>query len=481
MADLEHNIEVNLRGDLSRRTRSNEQDIKRFSRNSSAYLRRLQRQTKSTGRGLSTLGKGLIAGAGIGGALGIAKISKDLLQAEERFERLGIAVGRPKSEMLDLKREIIAIGNEIDISVDPIQILDAISEIVEKTGDLEFAKANIKNLALAIQAAGAEGASIGALVANFKKLKISSEVDVRSALDILINQGKAGAFTLKNLAELGERNVAAYASMGRTGLPAIRELGAALQLIRQSTGSSEQATSAFESLLATFADADKIKILKEKGGLTIFDPIELKKGKEVLRPINDLILEIVKASGGKKTSLSEVFGEQAIRALNAGVVEFQQTGAIESLKSFYSVNGDGVTILTDATRAANILSQQLGVLARRSGDIFQQQLERNGKLNEFVRKSNQNISDLERVSQEAGRGRINPALPTGDNIGLIDSPIFILKSIFEGLRRQNSLQAKGVLDVSITTEPGIVAKVNRAEFESKSANVSTGPNPVGKD
>ncbi len=83
--------------------------------------------------------------------------------------------------------------------------------------------------------------------------------------------------------------------MGRGGVQGIREMGAALQVVRQGTGNSEQAATAFEAVMNTLSDPNKIKILKS-GGLKIFADDQEK----ILRPINELMVEIINKVDGKK-------------------------------------------------------------------------------------------------------------------------------------------------------------------------------------
>ena len=304
------------------------------------------------------------------GAVGYGTLAS-IVGWELRFVRMGIAAGKSAEEINQLKHHLFDVARAGDIRIDPGELTGAIEEILEKTGDLKFAEANIRNIGLAIQATGAAGKDIGGIMSEFQKMGITDKGQVLEAIDILTVQGKEGAFTLQNLAQLGSRVVTAYTAMGRTGVPAIREMGAALQMIRQGTGSSEMAATAFEALLRTLGDGAKVKKL-QKLGIQVFDPEELKKGKEVLRPINELMADIVKRTGGKKTILSEIFDAEAIRAFNSAATEFKRTGAIESLEKFYKVQADGSTVTKDSARAAKTFSaswQSLKTSWERFADI----------------------------------------------------------------------------------------------------------------
>lgn len=352
MSEMNASVALNLTGNFEQRAQRYGRAVGAFSRTSERQLGRVRRSAQALGRGLDRVGNRYTAL--ITGAAGIGTL-RALSRMEERFTRLGIQANKSEQEMEGLRRKIFETARAPDIRVDPSEITSAIESIVEKTGDLEFAQQNIRNIGLAISATGAAGQNIGEIMAEFQKMDIKDSAEVLRVLDTLNQQGKAGAFTLQNLAALGPRVVTAYTAMGREGAGAIKEMGAALQVIRMGTGSSEMAATAFEALLRTLQNADKVKAL-QKGGIQVFDPKELEKGRQVLRPINELMVEIIQAVDGQTTRLSKVFDAEAMRAFNAAAGEFQRTGSISSLEKFMAVHGDGSATMKDSARAAGTMA-----------------------------------------------------------------------------------------------------------------------------
>lgn len=294
----------------------------------------------------------------VGGALAVRQVGN----IQERFVRLGIQAGKSAEDMSKLKEEIYAASQMQDIRVNAGDLTSGIEAIVEKTGDLAFAQANLRNMGLAMQATGATGAAIGELFAEFQKQGITAPDNVMKALDTLTVQGKTGAFTLEHLANLGPRVVTAYNAMGRSGVEAMREMGAALQVMRQGTGSSESAATAFEAVMRTLSDPTKIKQL-EALGVDVFDPDKLAEGKEMLRPINELLEEIVVKANGSMTVLGSIFDSEAQRGLNALIGEYSRDGEITSIKTFMEVQGDGTQTMQDAAKAALTLNAALTSMA----------------------------------------------------------------------------------------------------------------------
>ena len=245
------------------------------------------------GRGAAALEGKLVA---VAGSLGAIAALRRFGNIEERFTRLGIQANISAEAVNELRDKIYETAQASDIRVDADQMTAAVEKIVEKTGDLGLAERNLRNIGLAIQASGAAGADIGAMVADLaEKFGISDEMGINLALDKLVNQGKAGAFTLQNLAAQGERVTAAYAALGRTGPEAIAEMGALLQAARKGTGSAEQAATSLERLLAEIVG--KAGAL-EGLGVQVWDPEALAKGEKRARSAVDIVKEIIRRPTG---------------------------------------------------------------------------------------------------------------------------------------------------------------------------------------
>lgn len=353
MTEIRTSVRLDLTGNLERRAQRYGRSVQDFTRRSNRYLAGMTRVAQRAGNMLDRAGNmymGLIAGVAAGAA------ARGVINLEERFARLGIQANESADEMDRLKREIFAVSQAPDIRVDPGQITSAVEAIVEKTGDLEFARNNLENIGLAIQATGAAGENIGDILAEMQKAGIGGPQAVLEVLDTLNQQGKEGAFTLQNLAALGPRVTSAYLAMRPASQEAFREMGAVLQVIRQGTGSSEQAATAFEALLRVMGDTEKLKVLQE-GGIQVFDTEALKEGRKELRPINELMEEIISRAGGDRTIIQNVLGDaEAVRAFNAAVAEFNRTGAVDSLDKFMAIHGDGSATLADSARAAETAS-----------------------------------------------------------------------------------------------------------------------------
>ena len=334
---LKTSLIIDLAGNIQTRARQYGSALGGLASRGRAAMRGLSSAAQLAGRGLDKLGNRYTALLG-GGAAAIAV--RGTMNIQEQLTRLGITADASDEIIKGLHNSILDAANAPDIRVDPSQILTAVESIMEKTGDLKFAQENIRNIGLAIQASGADGAAIGDIFAEFQKQGMSAK-DALASVDVLIAQGKAGAFTLKDLASLGPRVVTSYTALGRSGPRAMKEMGAVLQMIRMSTGSSEQATTAWEAMLRTFSDRKKVQFLEKQGG-KLFN----KDGS--LRAANELMVEILKAAGNSRINLSDVFDAEAIRAFNA----IMDKVGIDKLQELMRIEGDGTTVQRDSARAA---------------------------------------------------------------------------------------------------------------------------------
>ncbi|MNJ10326.1 Phage-related minor tail protein [compost metagenome] len=365
-------IVINLAGNLANKARQYGQSMTQFAANNQRAMNMLKMSASAAGRGIDALGNRYVAlGAAVVGGSAVRGFS----QLDRRISRIAIAAEISREKSAELYDEIQRVSNLKGIRIDPAEATSAIEEILTKTGDLEYAIANLPNIAAVIQATGAGGLEVGGIFTEFKKLNIQNNEAAMRAIDTLNLQGKSGAFTLGNMAKEGPKIFAAYAATGRQGAEAVTELGAALQVIRQGVGSDAEAVTAFESIIRDLTRPDTVKKLKQLGGIQVFDPEQLEQGKEVMRSLPALIEEIVTKSGGLSSKLSMLnLTDEAKRALKPVIAEFVQTGDVKAFDEFLKLSGDGTTTLNDAAVAANDFAASLQLVSNSWNQFANQQL-----------------------------------------------------------------------------------------------------------
>jgi phage tail tape-measure protein len=290
-----------------------------------------------------------------GVTLSVGAAAKEIIDFDAKMTDLGISADMSSEEVAKLKQEIFDVAAKSTIKLDVNSIYDAQNVVLGLSGDAEFARANIENMAIAMRATGSSGSDIGALFAEFQKASLSAE-EVAEAMETLTVQGKSGGFSTSDFARNGARLMNAYAAAGRTGVEATKELGAAMQSIFRGVGSADMSTTAFERLVSSLTDVDVREKLQKALNIDTLDS----EGK--LRSITDLIAEIVEGSKGNTGILGEIFDVNAMRAFNDAISEYNKTGLVRGIKDFREMTSDGNVLMNDAARAASTLNANLNNL-----------------------------------------------------------------------------------------------------------------------
>lgn len=358
---MKASLVLTLQGNVVQQARQFAEGFRALSTNGRTQMALLSRGVKSFSDGLDALGNkytGMLTGAAGAAALRSAG------GMESRLERLGIVADRSKKEMQKLNDEIFKVSQDRKINVDSSEVLSAIEQIAAKTGDMAVAEENLKNIAMVLSATGASGDDVGSLFSNiFEKFNIRDSQEMLETIDALANQGKMGAFELRDLATQGERIISAYAAMGRTGKEAAIEMGTMMQLGRKGTGSTEQAATAFEALVRNLTDNRIIKKLRSIG-------VTVKDSSGNFRAIPDIVQDIIVRTKGNTTKLGAIFDEFARRAVNPIAIAYQQAlregksakEAFEQLQNLMSVDTSGQSIIGDSKRMAQTFEASVNSL-----------------------------------------------------------------------------------------------------------------------
>ena len=353
---LNSEIILNLSGNLVRKARQYSGAMDDFAKSNSKMARSVRGSLTLVNRSLDSVENryaGLVA-AVAGGA-----VANRMMTLDRRLSRLSVAANLTRAQTKELYADIEGASREFRI--DPYEALSGIEVIMEKIGDLDFALNNKRNISMVIQATGADGASVGSVFTNLKKMGLETQEEMLQAIDILNMQGKNGAFTLQHLAQHGNEIFAAYAATGRTGLEAVRELGAAMQVINGATGSESQAVTSFSAFIRDVTlSAEKRKKLNQLG-VDIFDPEQLKKGVEIMRPMPDIASDILTKGGEAAKNAGKTISDvlawiglesEALKVVNALRSGYLKDGEVKSFDQFMQVDGDGTTTMADAQKVA---------------------------------------------------------------------------------------------------------------------------------
>lgn len=268
-----------------------------------------------------------------------------LFDAAAGFYVLRSALGAPLNAAANFETALEDIGQKAGI---PQERLAALGEQIKKVArDTNQATMNIAgaidNLVgrgasedVALAAAGPIGKAATAYRASADDLAAASwsAVDnlkvpanqIGTAIDMMAQAGKEGAFELKDMAQYFPKLGAQYQGLGQTGVGAVADLAAALQIVRKGTGDASSAATNLSNVLQKVYSNTTIKNFK-KLGVNIRKEME-KAAKEGKTPI-EAIAEITnKALDGDLSKLGQIFEDaqvqEGMRSLIQNMEEYRR-------------------------------------------------------------------------------------------------------------------------------------------------------------
>jgi len=193
------------------------------------------------------------------------------------------------------------------------EILSAASAYVALTGDMDTARASTGTWAKIAQATGSTVSDIAQTAAALSQQMGIGPAQMEETFSALAQQGKAGAIELKDLAGVMSQIAPMWGLFkGGKGVDGVRELGAALQIVKRGFGgdAGETVTGLQGLLVSLQKNAGRFKA----HGIKIFDVD--KNGKETMRGVFDIVDAISKSDLVKHPDVMEkAFGRvEAYRA-----------------------------------------------------------------------------------------------------------------------------------------------------------------------
>ena len=254
-------------------------------------------------------GLGTAMGA-IGVSLSVGAATKEIIELDNRLTRIGLTADASAEQVAALKQKVFEAASDSSIKIDTTSINDALDVVMTKTGDLKYAEDNIRNIAIAIQATGEQGSSIGSVFAEFQKFGYSAE-QITQLMDDMVKQGDQGAFTFGEFAKAGSAVISAYSPIG-TAPEDIKKANAAMQIIMMGTKNAEIAVTALGSAMSELSSPDKQAKLMAIG-------VRVRDESGKFRDFNDIMADLLKVSEkvGNTDFLGNIFGQTSMQAIRA--------------------------------------------------------------------------------------------------------------------------------------------------------------------
>ena len=307
-----------------------EVEVTASSRSLGARLREARSKFSAFGSELkkNVFGKDLVekgfmskAGAQMVGNLGSSALSafggmiadqgKEVFAFNDALTRLQITGGKTPEFMQAFATSIRATSSAVGVSA--TDILGASQKYVALTGDMDGASKSADQWARVAQATGSTVGDIAETAAALKQNMHISPGEMEATFSALAVQGKKGAIELKDLSAQMSTIAPQWAMFkGGTGVDGVRQLGAALQVVKRGFGGDAAETiTGLQSLLnATIKNAGRLKSAK----VNVYESDG--KGGKQLRNILDIVKDIGNSPLAKDpTKLAKALGRtEAYRA-----------------------------------------------------------------------------------------------------------------------------------------------------------------------
>ncbi|KQQ83638.1 phage tail tape measure protein [Aureimonas sp. Leaf324] len=206
--------------------------------------------------------------------------------------------------------------------------------------------------------------------AAFDNLKVPAE-EFGRALDVMAQSGKEGAFELRDMARYFPSLGATFQGFGQTGVKAVADLSAALQVARKGAGDSEEAATNLGNVLQKIAAPATVKNFR-KFGIDIRKELE-KAQKTGKSPIEMLAEQTNKALKGNLAVMGDLFEDaqvqKGLRAIIQNMDEYRAIRA-KALSAEGVVDNDFARRLLTGDAALDQFKNRMADLGRTIGAIL---------------------------------------------------------------------------------------------------------------
>lgn len=300
-------------------------------------------------------------------AYGAKSALVDFANVERRLTRIGNTIGATRDQMRDMQGDIERTAQAYGLTSDALT--GTVEAYAAAGADLPDIAANLDILAKAQQGIDATGAdTVNAWDTARKSLKLTND-EAERFFGIIAAGGAAGKFEAKDAAQYLPNILPSVAALGQTGNKAVLSTMAALEVVRDFAGSSEQAATSISDLLDKLTAPD---VEKKFANVGISLRTELEKGNAAGEDLYDTLHRIIdSATKGDARNLARFFSEKdSRRAARVILTEIERIRAAqdEIARNAPSVLDKNVgNILADTQTKLDKLGGSLTKLLRDTG------------------------------------------------------------------------------------------------------------------
>ncbi|POA44750.1 phage tail tape measure protein [Pseudomonas sp. MPR-ANC1] len=278
--------------------------------------------------------KGAVGAAVVGvGAMAVpTKVSADFgAIVRDIAIKAGIA-NKPQEQ--EMSRKIIDTSRDTGMARN--DVADVVNQLVGAGMDLSKALEYAPVAAKFVVGQGSSGVDTAKMInALGQNAKITDPKQMQQALEAIAYQGQAGSFEAADMAKWFPELLANMASNGITGLDAVTQLGAMLQVQMKQAGSSDEAANNLKNWMGKIGSTDTVKAY-EKAGIDYKRSMQtgLQNGMSTLETSMALAQKYIQATDPKRAAamaeatskISKEANPEKAKAMMASLEESLRTG-----------------------------------------------------------------------------------------------------------------------------------------------------------
>jgi TP901 family phage tail tape measure protein len=274
-------------------------------------LRDMARALGDVGEQAQKIGA-LTMGGGVAGAaaLGLTSLPGDALRASHELRQIGNVAELNRAQLRAMNTELLFLAPKVNqTQADLIAGLGILTSKGMGVGDAMQDLPAIGKAATAMTADVRELAETSFAIRQSLFLGKASGGDMARSLEAAAQAGQQGAFELKNMASVFPSLTSYARDLGMRGVPAVAQLGAALQVALLGAGSPDQAANNFQNFLAKVTAPETVRHFKEFG---INLEAEMKRISASGDPVLEMVLLIQRATKGDQFKMGQLFGDMQV-------------------------------------------------------------------------------------------------------------------------------------------------------------------------
>ncbi len=259
-------------GKLASGMRRAERIVSKSTRNMAREMSRVESPVSRQAGGAAARGGragrlgGMMGGAGqmlkgaavFGGVYGISNEIKKAKAFEEVLVDVAVRGQKSKAWVNDLRGSMMALSNEYGIGKDHLAAY--VGTIIDQTGNTELAVSTLKSMTAVAFSANVPMKELAGTVVEMQSKLALSPHQFETALGILAAQADKGKVPLSQMSKYLPEVLNATVQFGHTGVGALRDYGAVLQMAARGAGSLAEANTAMNRMLdQTAAKRGKIE------------------------------------------------------------------------------------------------------------------------------------------------------------------------------------------------------------------------------